>query len=187
MAPGSRLSLKKRQDASLRRAAEVRSILIIHQGALGDFILALPTLMTLRKAFPKAKPVIMGYPRILELVEKRFYAEEIVSVDQKGMASFFVRGGDLDPSLSQFFSTFDVIVVFGKEAEGSIIANLRRVCEGQILHINSFPPWNERIHMVDHLLRELRRYHFSVEGRDPQLFLTGRIRLGGRSSVERKE
>jgi heptosyltransferase-2 len=99
---------------------------VIHQGALGDFILALPALETIRKAFPHAKSVIMGYPRILELVEKRFYADEILSIDQKGMASFFVREGVLDSQLSQYFETFDLIVVFGKEGEGTVIGNLRK-------------------------------------------------------------
>src|SRR4030066_1183957 len=88
---------------------QVQSVLVIHQGALGDFILTLPALETLRKAFPEAKSVIMGYPRILELVEKRFYADEILSIDQKGMATFFVREGSLDSNLSQFFKRFDLI------------------------------------------------------------------------------
>ena len=184
MAPSRRHPLGHGQEIPGRTASEVRSMLIIHQGALGDFILALPTLMTLRKAFPEAKPVIMGYPRILELVEKRFYAEEIVSVDQRGMASFFVRGGDLDPGLSQYFGTFDLIVVFGKETEGSIISNLRRVCQGQIIHLNSFPPRDERIHMTDHLLRELRRNQFSVEEQDPQLFLNRSDQAWGRSYLQ---
>src|SRR4030066_2517668 len=92
-----------------KKPPETQSILVIHQGALGDFILALPALETLRKAFPEAKSVIMGYPRILELVEKRFYADEILSIDQKGMASFFVREGSLDSNLSQFFKRFDLI------------------------------------------------------------------------------
>jgi len=161
-------------------------MLVIHQGALGDFILALPALMTLRKSFSQAKPVIMGYPRILELVEKRFYAEEIVSVDQRGMASFFVPGGDLDPGLSQYFGTFDLIVVFGKEAEGSILTNLRRVCQGQIIHLHSFPPLNERIHLTDHLLRELRRNHISGEDQDPQLFLNRSDQVWGRSYCKKK-
>jgi ADP-heptose:LPS heptosyltransferase len=186
MAPSRRHPLGLGEEIPGRIASEVRSILIIHQGALGDFILALPTLMTLRKAFPEAKPVIMGYPRILELVEKRFYAEEIVSVDQRGMASFFVRGGDLDPGLSQYFGTFDLIVVFGKETEGSIIINLKRVCRGQIIHLNSFPPRDERIHMTDHLLRELRRNQSSVEEQDPQLFLNRSDQAWGKSYCKKK-
>ena len=88
------------------RTPEVESMLVIHQGALGDFILALPVLYALRKAFPNARPVMMGYPRILQLAEGRFYADGIFSIDQKGMATFFVREGPLDRTLSQFFGAF---------------------------------------------------------------------------------
>ena len=107
--------MKSPHTSTSAKPPRLQSILVIHQGALGDFILALPTLETLKEAFPKAKWVIMGFPRILELVDKRFYADEILSIDQKGMASFFVRGGSLDRPLSQFFSTFDIVVVFGKD------------------------------------------------------------------------
>jgi ADP-heptose:LPS heptosyltransferase len=154
-----------------KKAPEVQSILVIHQGALGDFVLALPALETLRKAFPHAKSVIMGYPRILELVERRFYADEIFSIDQKGMATFFVREGSLDVTLSQFFGTFDLIVVFGKDAEGAIIGNLRKVCQGRILPINSFPPWDEKVHLADHLLKQFARYGLPGSKPNPKLYL----------------
>ena len=156
---------------STKKTPEIQSILVIHQGALGDFILALPALETLRKVFPHAKSVIMGYPRILELVEKRFYAEEILSIDQKGMATFFVREGSLDFTLSQFFKTFDLIVVFGKDGEGIVIKNLRRVCEGRILHINPFPPWDEEVHLTDHLLKQFAQHGFPASELNPKLHL----------------
>jgi len=162
-----------------RKAPEVRSILVIHQGALGDFILALPALKTLRKAFPHAKSAIMGYPRILELVHERFYADDIFSVDQKGMASFFTRDGNLDFTLSQFFNTFDLIVVFGKDTEGAIIGSLKKVCRGQILSINSFPPWDEEVHLTDHLLKQFARYGFSRSKPHPKLYLKGSDREWG--------
>ncbi len=95
-------------------------------------------------------------------MEERFYAEEILSIDQKGMASFFVRQGPLDRALSQFFSAFDLIVVFGKDGEGTLIGNLKRVCQGRILHINPFPNWDEGVHLTDHLLRQLTRYGFPL-------------------------
>ena len=162
---------KRLSFASGQKPFPVRSMLILHQGALGDFILALPSLEVLRRAFPQARSVIMGYPRILELIENRFYAEEILSIDQRGMASFFVRGGPLDIRLSQFFKTFDLIAVFGKNGEGNLIGNLNRVCEGRILHINPFPRWDGGIHLIDHLLAELSRYGFSASERIPKLFL----------------
>ena len=162
---------KRLSFSSGQKPFPVRSMLILHQGALGDFILALPSLEVLRRAFPQARSVIMGYPRILELIENRFYAEEILSIDQKGMASFFVRGGPLDLRLSQFFKTFDLIAVFGKNGEGNLIGNLNRVCEGRILHINPFPRWDGGIHLIDHLLMELSRYGFSASEGTPKLFL----------------
>jgi ADP-heptose:LPS heptosyltransferase len=154
-----------------KKTPEVQSILVIHQGALGDFILALPALEALRKAFPHAKSVIMGYPRILDLVERRFYADEIFSIDQKGMASFFNREGSLDFTLSEFFKTFDLIVVFGKDSEGTIIANLRRVCQGQILSVKSFPPWEERVHLTDYLLKQFVHHGFPRSRPHPKLYL----------------
>lgn len=158
---------------------KVQSTLAIHQGALGDFILALPAFETLRKAYPKARSVILGYPRILELAENRFYAEEILSIDQRGMATFFVREGSLDLALSQFFETFDLIIVFGKDGEGTLIGNLKRVCKGQILHIDPFPPWDARRHLTDHLLSELSRYGFSIIEKLPKLFLNESDRIWG--------
>jgi ADP-heptose:LPS heptosyltransferase len=149
----------------------VQSILVIHQGALGDFILTLPSLETLRKTFPQAKLVIIGYPRILELVGQRFYAEGILSIDQRGMSSFFMRGGPLDPFLSQLFGQFDLIVVFGRDEEGTLIGNLKGVCDGHILHINPFPSWGEKIHLTDHLLRQFSRYGFCISGLNPRLHL----------------
>jgi len=153
------------------RTPEVQSMLVIHQGALGDFILVLPVLSALRKAFPEARTAIMGYPRILQLVEGRFYTEEIFSIDQKGMATFFVRQGPLDRALSQFFSAFELIVVFGKDGEGTLIGNLKRVCQGRILHINPLPNWDEGVHLSDHLLKQLTRYGIPLTETNPRLHL----------------
>ncbi len=154
-------------------------MLVIHQGALGDFILALPALSTLRRAFSEARVVMMGYPRILQLGEGRFYADEIHSIDQKGMATFFVREGALDLSLSQFFSSFGLIVVFGKNGEGTFIGNLKRVCGGQILHINPLPKWDDGVHLSDYLLRQLGQYGIPLSEESPRLYLKEEDRQWG--------
>ena len=170
----------------MKNAPKVQSILVIHQGALGDFILALPALEILRKAFPQAKSVIMGYPRILELVEKRFYAEEILSIDQKGMATFFVREGSLDFNLSQFFKRFDLIVVFGRDGNGTLIGNLKRVCQGRILPINSSPPWDEKVHFTDHLLKQFTQHGFPASESKPKLHLKDSDREWAKDFWKRK-
>ncbi|MBM4277845.1 MAG: glycosyltransferase family 9 protein [Deltaproteobacteria bacterium] len=151
--------------------AEIESMLVIHQGAIGDFILALPVLSALRRAFPKARPFMMGYPRILQLAEGRFYAEEVFSIDQKGMATFFVREGSLDRGLSDFFSAFELIVVFGRDRDGALIGNLKRVCKGQIFHINPLPKWDEGVHLSDYLLKQLTQYEVPLSKTVPRLYL----------------
>jgi len=153
------------------RVYQVDSVLVIHQGALGDFILALPVLSALRRAFPDARTVMMGYPRILQLAKDRFYADEIFSIDQKGMATFFIRQGTLDENLSWFFSTFDLVVVFGKDGEGAFINNLKRVCKARIIHINTMPSQYEAIHLSEHLLRQLSRSGIHHSDGTPRLFL----------------
>lgn len=152
------------------------SIMIIHQGALGDFILALPVLETIRRACLKEKIYIMGYPRILELVEKRFYADEILSIDQKGIATFFVKNGSLDFKLSQFFKEVGLIVIFGKDSESALMKNIKKISRGKIININSFPPWDEKIHLIDHLLRELSKYGFNPYTLFPKIYLNQRDR-----------
>ncbi len=171
---------------NIKKTSGVQSILVIHQGALGDFILALPALETLRKLFPQAKSVIMGYPRILELAENRFYAEEILSIDQKGMATFFVREGSLDFNLSQFFKTFDLIVVFGRNGGGTVIGNLEKVCQGQILPINSFPPWDKKVHLTDHLLKQFAQHGFPASESNPKLHLKDSDREWAKDFWKRK-
>lgn len=159
---------------------EVESMLVIHQGALGDFILALPVLQALRKAFPHAKPFLMGYPRILQLAEGRFYGEQVFSIDQKGMATFFVMDGPLDRTLSQFFNAFELIVIFGKDAEGPLIKNLRKVSQGKLLHINSLPHWDGRVHLTDYLLHQLRRFEIPTAEPYPRLYLNDSDREWGK-------
>jgi ADP-heptose:LPS heptosyltransferase len=164
----------------------VQSFLVVHQGALGDFILALPALESIRKAFPHARSAIMGYPRILELVEKRFYAEEIFSIDQKGMATFFVREGVLDFRLSEFFKRYDLIVVFGRDGGGTIVDNLRRVCQGQIIPIDSFPPWDGEVHLTDHLLKQFTSFGLPASDSNPRMHLNESDREWARDFWKRK-
>jgi len=166
--------------------SKAESILIIHQGALGDFILALPIFEAIRRINPEAKIYFMGYPRILELVENRFYANKILSIDQRGMATFFVQNGSLDLTLTQFFKGFEVLVIFGKDSNSAMIKNLRKICRGRVLHINSFPPWEKRIHLTDHLIEELSNYGLRPYTFYPRLYLNKEDREWAKSFLKTK-
>jgi heptosyltransferase III len=104
----------------------VESALFIRGGALGDFILTLPSVHAFREAMPQARIEIMGYPSNLQLVKGRYYAQSVANIDQGGMAGFFARNSILDPKLSEFFKSFSLIVSFLYAPEGTFESNLKR-------------------------------------------------------------
>ncbi|MFV0414891.1 MAG: glycosyltransferase family 9 protein [Chthoniobacterales bacterium] len=101
-------------------------ILVIRGGAIGDFILTLPALHLLRETFPEAHIEILGYRHIIALAEKRFYANASRHIEYAGMAGFFSRSGDLDTSLSSYFSSFDQVISYLFDPDQIFQDNLRR-------------------------------------------------------------
>jgi len=101
-------------------------ILVIRGGALGDFILTLPAIRLLRETLPEAELEVLGYPRIASLVDGRFYASRVRSIDYGPMAGFFAKNGVLDPGLSEYFAGFQQVVSYLFDPDGIFEANVRR-------------------------------------------------------------
>jgi ADP-heptose:LPS heptosyltransferase len=150
---------------------KVNRILILHQGAIGDFILSLPAIGTFRHYYPYATIEIWGYPDILRLVEKRFYADGIASVERKEIAQLYNEDGVLDSPLVEQLRDFDLIVVFGQEGQRTLVDNLKKIKVDAMLWIRTFPPDGEDIHMIDYQLFQLGQMGYSPTEKIPRLFL----------------
>lgn len=101
-------------------------ILVIRGGALGDFILTLPALKLIRDTFPEAELEVLGYPRIAELANERFYARRVRSIDYGPMAGFFAKNGTLDAALVEYFAGFQQVISYLFDPDGIFEANVRR-------------------------------------------------------------
>ena len=101
-------------------------ILVIRGGAIGDFILTLPTLKALREAYPHAHIEILGYKHIAVLAENRFYAQAIRSIEYGALASFFAKNSKLPAELANYFASFDLIISYLYDPDGIFENNLRR-------------------------------------------------------------
>jgi len=101
-------------------------ILVIRGGAIGDFILTLPTLRALREGFPYAHLQILGYKHIAVLAENPFYAQAIRSIEYGALASFFAKNSKLPPELANYFASFDLIISYLYDPDGIFENNLRR-------------------------------------------------------------
>jgi heptosyltransferase-3 len=101
-------------------------ILVIRGGAIGDFILTLPTLKALRDARPRAHMEILGYKHIAVLAENRFYAQAVRSIEYGPLARFFARNSELPAELADYFTSFDLIVSYLYDPDRIFETNLRR-------------------------------------------------------------
>ena len=78
-------------------------ILIIHAGGIGDLLLALPAMRIFRQAFPHSILEFLGRPERLALISHDLQANSVHSIDQGGMAYFYLEGVPLPPGLFTFF------------------------------------------------------------------------------------
>ena len=76
-------------------------ILIIHQGALGDLMMSLPALYSLRLFHEGIPWTMAGNPETLSLLHHRFYAQEIVSIHQKEWAWLFQEETEIPQIVSE--------------------------------------------------------------------------------------
>ena len=101
-------------------------ILVIRGGAIGDFVLTLPTLKALREGYPQAHIEILGYKQIAVLAENRFYAQAIRSIEYGALSSFFAQDSSLPTELANYFPSFDLIISYLYDPDGIFENNLRR-------------------------------------------------------------
>ncbi|MBI4778727.1 glycosyltransferase family 9 protein [Candidatus Desantisbacteria bacterium] len=68
----------------LPQPADIKKILVIKLVAIGDLVVALPTLRALKQGFPHAHLALMTTPRVREVVEGCPYIDEIIYYDILG-------------------------------------------------------------------------------------------------------
>ena len=126
-------------------------ILVIRGGAIGDFILTLPTIRLLRENFPGAHLEILGYRHIVSIAEGREYADATRSIEYGALAGFFVPNSELAPDLVEYFASFHQIVSYLFDPDRHFENNLRRAGAKNILRAYS------KIDDSDHAARQLAR------------------------------
>ena len=101
-------------------------ILVIRGGAIGDFLLTLPALKTLRESRPDSHIEILGYKHIAEVTENRFYAQAVRSIEYGAFSRFFAKNLELPAELTRYFRSFDLIVTYLYDPDRIFETNLRR-------------------------------------------------------------
>lgn len=148
----------------------LNSILIIRGGAVGDFILTLPAIHAVRDRHPDARVEIMGYSHITGLARNRFYASGGRPLDHRPVAMFFAARSELDPDLSAYFRSFEVVVSYLYDPDLVFSTNLERAGVQRLI-VNDGRP-TQVTHATEHLSQWLPETGIPHQVQAPRLYPT---------------
>ncbi len=144
---------------------------MVRGGALGDFILTLPVLSALRRAFPATHLEALAYPRPSRLALEAGIVDGTRAMESRGLAGFFARKGDLDAEWADYFGSFNVVLSYLYDPDGHFRANVGRVSRAQFIEGPHRPEEPSEVHAVAQLMRPLER--LAIFGADPVPSLAG--------------
>ena len=143
-------------------------ICLMRTGALGDVILTLPVIHTLRQAFPHVGIHLIGNPRLLALAQGENF--HIHDINRAEWAPLFAPGGVPAASLSALLSGANLLISYLPDPDGVFTRNLSRAGVRRIL---THPPRpTNSTHATDHLLQPLRDLGLSTPITCPHIHLT---------------
>lgn len=122
---------------TLRLKLPPRRILAARGGAMGDFIVTLPSLAALRQAFPEAHLALLAHPAHAALAAADGLCDESRSLESAGLAPFFSPQGKPDCDWRAWMGSFDVVVSWLADGDGVFQKNARASGAGAFLQ----GPW----------------------------------------------
>jgi ADP-heptose:LPS heptosyltransferase len=158
-------------------------ILVIRGGAIGDFILTLPGLRTLRQACPHSHIEIMGYRHIAALAENRFYAQAVRSIEYGPLSGFFAKNSELPAELADYFASLDLIISYLYDPDGIFESNLRR-CGVENLLCGSAKIVENDGHAARQLARPIEELGIRVVDLTEKIFVSEEDRQFGREFLQ---
>lgn len=116
----------------------MRSILVLRGGALGDFLLTLPLLRTLRAAFPDAQIELVGNATAAPLAVEAGFIHTVHSQHEARWAALY---GDapLPGPLATKLTDFDLVIVGWPDPDGTVMRHFPRRAGQRALRIDPAP------------------------------------------------
>lgn len=118
--------------------AAVQRILIWHQGALGDLLLAGPALAALSRHYAGARITALGHPERWGLLALSLPLDEVWDSGEARWVHLF-SNGDLPPPLRERLARFQLALIFGPHPQAILQDRLRLAGIPAVHWLPSFP------------------------------------------------
>jgi len=145
------------------KAPRSEPFLILRPGALGDLILTIPALQSIRRHAPCARVHLMGPSFAEDLLGSTRLVDQFHDIDPPGFHTFFSSALAPDPELAEFFAHFGHVVSYWADPDGALESQLRDCCPGQLHAQSPRPADGSSLHVSEHLAKPLVREGFSFE------------------------
>ncbi len=145
-----------------------RTVVMIHPGALGDVLLAVPAMRRLRTRFPGHRLALCAGPEVSSLLATCDIVDDWASLQAREAASLFVESGQSAGRWQEWLSYCDLAVGWMQDAEGRFAARLRSFGARQAIVRSPFSDDLKAIHQSDRFLEIIGEDPAeSVEGFSP--------------------
>ncbi len=132
-----------------------RNVLVLHAGALGDFVLSWPLILALSRIHPQSRIIVVTHASKGALAETALHVES--SDIEQGWHTLFAAGGAAPDPVVRMLSAAHSIYSFVSGADEATTANLKRIAgpEAHVLALNPRPPENYTRHASEFLIEQL--------------------------------
>ncbi len=143
----------------------MKDILVWHQGALGDLVLSLPAIYSIKKHFSRCRIHLVARTDLSEIIVSSGIAD-VVSSNEKAIYADFFREGPVPASAARFLGEMCGAFLFMKREDRTLVENLSRhipLCK----IISTVPKQGERVHIASFQLEQLQHAGIPSQGRPP--------------------
>jgi heptosyltransferase-2 len=113
--------------------------LIIHQGALGDLLLSLPALISLRRNHRRSPWALAGNPANQSLLQRRLQVRDLYSTQGREWSALHQGRPGSPASAAPFLKKFRRVYVFAPRPPELFMDNIRLAGPEEVIWIPSFP------------------------------------------------
>jgi heptosyltransferase III len=144
-------------------------VIIMHQGALGDFLLALPVFEGLHRLHPDMRLDFWTRPNHVALIASRPYLGQFHSTDGPELTPFFHDELWKEAAPPAFFQNARAILVFGQATARTLADRLGKRVSARVAWIRSFPDATCRQPVSRFLVRQMQQAGWPIEETLPRL------------------
>jgi ADP-heptose:LPS heptosyltransferase len=140
----------------------VKSILIVHLGAIGDFILSLPALEAIHRFCSRAHFTFLGHPSILSIIHSRPYFDGVLNCADNRWAPLYNSKGKLATGAFHSLPPVDCIFAFCRSSSQPLVENLAAIYKKPAHRIEPFPAPGLGLHVSEYQCRQLEELGISA-------------------------